>query len=104
MLEEAQQSGKATAVLNKKDEPHKLIKVLLGLIKILGKLPLQKLSARMAYSMAFNLILLLFMLILKATGNQVKEFPNAWDFRFLIFTSVVVFFVGISDIFHNRRR
>ncbi|MNI00359.1 hypothetical protein D3C73_531570 [compost metagenome] len=70
-----------------------------GFGKMFEKLPLQKLSARMAYCMGFDLILLVFILILRVTGQQLLDFPNAWDFRFIVFTSIVVFFVGISDMF-----
>jgi hypothetical protein len=93
----------AGALLNRMDELLKLLKAFLEIMKMLGQLPLYKLSARMVYCMAFNIILLLFALLLRATGNQVQDFPNAWDFRFIIVISVVVFFVGISDMFKRGR-
>ncbi|NEW08290.1 hypothetical protein GK047_20005 [Paenibacillus sp. SYP-B3998] len=77
---------------------------LFGFGKILDKLPLYKLSARMAYCMFFDLILLLFVLILRASGTQVNEFPNAWDFRFILVTTIVVFFVGLGDLWKGRHK
>ena len=74
-----------------------------GIGRMFEKLPLQKLSARMAYCMGFDLILLVFTLILRVTGKQMLDFPNAWDFRFIIFTSIVVFFVGVSDMFKKAK-
>ena len=38
----------------------------------MDKLPLYKLSARMAYCMFFDLVLLLFVLILRATDTQIE--------------------------------
>ncbi|MFD0692681.1 hypothetical protein ACFQZT_01105 [Paenibacillus sp. GCM10027628] len=75
---------------------------LFGFEKMMEKLPLQKLSARMAYCMFFDLALLLFVLVLRASGTQVNQFPNAWDFRFIIVMTIVVFFVGLSDMWRGR--
>lgn len=73
-----------------------------GFGKMLDKLPLHKLSARMAYCMFFDLVLLLFVLVLRASGTKVNDFPNAWDIRFIVITTIVVFFVGLCDIWKDR--
>ncbi|MBD0382594.1 hypothetical protein [Paenibacillus sedimenti] len=70
--------------------------------KFMDKLPLQKLSARMAYCMFFDMVLLSFVLVLRALGIQVNEFPNSWDFRFIVVMTIVVFFVGLSDMWKGR--
>jgi hypothetical protein len=70
-----------------------------GIDKLVNKLPLHKLSAKMAYCLVFNILLLLLMLILTWTGKQIDTFPNAWDCRFILLTTIVVFFIGISDLF-----
>ncbi len=69
--------------------------------KIFAKLPLYKLSARMAYCLAFDMLLLLFTMTLHVWGKRIDTFPNAWDFRFMLLTTIVVFFVGISDMFRD---
>lgn len=76
---------------------------LFGFGKMMDKLPLYKLSARMAYCMFFDLVLLFFVLILRATDTKMNDFPNAWDFRFIVFTTIVVFFVGLCDLIKFRK-
>ncbi|MGG1551930.1 hypothetical protein [Paenibacillus ferrarius] len=71
---------------------------LFGFGKLIDKLPLHKLSARMAYCLFFNLILLLFVLVLRATNAKINEFPNAWDLRAIVLVTVIVFFVGLCDL------
>ncbi|MDD9266232.1 hypothetical protein ACFPES_04230 [Paenibacillus sp. GCM10023248] len=71
---------------------------------MMDKLPLHKLSARMAYCMFFNLLLLMFVLILRLSGTQVNEFPNAWDVRFIVVTTIIVFLIGLSDLVKIRKR
>ncbi|NOU64217.1 hypothetical protein GC096_09280 [Paenibacillus sp. LMG 31461] len=79
---------------------------LFGFGKMMDKLPLHKLSARMAYCMFFDLLLLFFVLILRATDTKMNEFPNAWDFRLIVLTTIVVFFVGLCDLmgFRNNKK
>lgn len=76
---------------------------LFGFGKIMDKLPLYKLSARMAYCMFFDLVLLFFVLILRATGTKVNDFPNAWDVRIIVFVTIVIFFVGICDLIVRKK-
>ncbi|MDR6553091.1 hypothetical protein [Paenibacillus qinlingensis] len=76
---------------------------LFGFGKMMDKLPLHKLSARMAYCMFFDLVLLFFILILRVTDTKVNEFPNAWDFRLIVLTTIVVFFVGLCDLMKFRK-
>ncbi|WP_310185020.1 hypothetical protein [Bacillus sp. 3255] len=71
---------------------------------MMDKLPLHKLSARMAYCMFFNLLLLMFVLILRLSGTQVNEFPNAWDVRFIVVTTIIVFLIGLSDLVKIRKK
>lgn len=87
----------------KSNEPESWFDVL-GFGKMMDKLPLHKLTARMAYCMYFDLLLLFFVLVLRASDTKVNDFPNAWDFRFIVITSVVVFFVGLSDLWKNRKK
>lgn len=75
-----------------------------GLAKMMDKLPLHKLSARMAYCMFFDLALFLFVLVLRVSGTQMNDFPNAWDFRFIVITTIVVFFVGLCDIWKGWKK
>jgi hypothetical protein len=77
---------------------------LFGFGKMMDKLPLYKLSARMAYCMFFDLVLFLFVLVLHVTGTQMNDFPNAWDFRFIVITTIVVFFVGLCDVMRGRKK
>ena len=70
---------------------------------MMDKLPLYKLSARMAYCMFFDLVLLLFVLVLRASGTQMNDFPNAWDFRFIVITTILVFWVGLSDVWKGKK-
>ncbi|WNR43521.1 hypothetical protein [Paenibacillus roseipurpureus] len=76
---------------------------LFGIGKMMDKLPLYKLSARMAYCMFFDLVLLFFVLFLRAMGMRVNDFPNAWDVRVIVFVTIVVFFVGISDVMAKKK-
>jgi|GEM_PF-6092155 len=76
---------------------------LFGFGKLMEMLPLQKLSARMAYCMYFDLVLLLFILILRASGTRLNDFPNAWDLRFIVVMSIVIFFVGLGDMCRPRK-
>jgi uncharacterized integral membrane protein len=76
---------------------------LFGFGKMMDKLPLHKLSARMAYCMFFDLLLLFFVLILRATDTKMNEFPNAWDFRLIVLTTIVVFFVGLCDLMKLKK-
>ncbi|NQX70452.1 hypothetical protein HQN90_30360 [Paenibacillus alba] len=76
---------------------------ILGFGKMMDKLPLYKLSARMAYCMFFDLVLLLFVLVLRASGTQMNDFPNAWDFRFIVITTILVFWVGLSDVWKGKK-
>ncbi|SDN24869.1 hypothetical protein SAMN04487897_102274 [Paenibacillus sp. yr247] len=76
----------------------------LGFGKMIDKLPLYKLSARMAYCMFFDLLLLIFVLVLRASGTQMNDFPNAWDLRFIVITTIVVFFVGLCDVMKGRNK
>lgn len=71
--------------------------------RLFDKLPLHKLSARMAYCLVFDTLLLVFTLTLHIWGKRIDTFPNAWDFRFILLTSIVVFFVGISDLFKDQQ-
>jgi hypothetical protein len=73
-----------------------------GIDRLLNKLPLHKLSARMAYCLFFNVLLLFFVVVLTLTDKHIDTFPNAWDFRCIIFMTIVVFFVGISDLFRDN--
>jgi hypothetical protein len=77
---------------------------LFGFGKMMDKLPLHKLSARMAYCMFFDLVLLFFCLILRATGTKLNDFPNAWDFRLIVLTTIIVFFVGLCDLMGIRKK
>ncbi|OCT10692.1 hypothetical protein A8709_22920 [Paenibacillus pectinilyticus] len=77
---------------------------LFGFGKMMDKLPLNKLSARMAYCMFFDLVLLFFTLILRVTNTTMNEFPNAWDFRLIVLTTIVVFFVGLCDLIGFRKK
>ncbi|OAS21879.1 hypothetical protein [Paenibacillus oryzisoli] len=76
---------------------------LFGFGKMMDKLPLHKLSARMAYCMFFDLLLLFFVLILRATDTKMNDFPNAWDFRLIVLTTIVVFFVGLCDMMKMKK-
>ncbi|KRE83818.1 hypothetical protein ASG89_11920 [Paenibacillus sp. Soil766] len=76
---------------------------LFGFGKMMDKLPLHKLSARMAYCMFFDLVLLFFVLILRATDTTMNEFPNAWDFRLIVLTTIVIFFVGLCDLMKFKK-
>ncbi|TXK85623.1 hypothetical protein [Paenibacillus sp. N3.4] len=75
-----------------------------GFGKMMDKLPLYKLSARMAYCMFFDLVLLLFVLVLRVSDTQVNDFPNPWDFRFIVMTTIVVFFVGLCEVWKDRKK
>lgn len=75
----------------------------LGWGRMMDKLPLHKLTARMAYCMYFDLVLLFFVLVLDISETHLNDFPNAWDIRFIVITSVVVFFVGLFDIWKGHR-
>ncbi|MDR6878352.1 hypothetical protein J2X61_000093 [Bacillus sp. 3255] len=54
--------------------------------------------------MFFNLLLLMFVLILRLSGTQVNEFPNAWDVRFIVVTTIIVFLIGLSDLVKIRKK
>ena len=88
---------------NKSNEPNKSTD-LFGFGRMMDKLPLHKLSARMAYCMFFDLLLLLFVIILRVTGTKVNEFPNAWDFRFIVMTTIIVFFIGLCDLMGLKKK
>ncbi|GFZ81629.1 hypothetical protein GCM10008018_29140 [Paenibacillus marchantiophytorum] len=75
-----------------------------GFGKLLDKLPLHKLSARMAYCMFFDLVILLFVLVLRSSGTQMNDFPNAWDLRFIMLTTVLIFLVGLCDVWKFKRK
>lgn len=66
------------------------------------KLPLHKLSARMAYCLMFDILLLVLVVTLHMCGQQIDTFPNAWDFRFILVTTIIVFFAGISEMFKDQ--
>ncbi|MBP1962321.1 hypothetical protein J2Z65_001520 [Paenibacillus aceris] len=87
---------------NKSNEPSRSSDIF-GFGRMMDKLPLHKLSARMAYCMFFDLMLLLFVIILRISGTQVNEFPNAWDFRFIVMTTIVVIFIGLCDLMKVRK-
>jgi hypothetical protein len=97
------ESPKDNSPQKKSNEPNKSSD-LFGFGRMMDKLPLHKLSARMAYCMFFDLLLLLFVIILRITGTQVNEFPNAWDFRFIVMTTIVVFFIGLCDLISVRKK
>jgi hypothetical protein len=73
------------------------------LAKLLEKLPLQKLSSRMAYALTFNTMLLLFMTVLFMTETRFNGFPNAWDYRMMLIVNFAVFLLGLWDVFRHKR-
>ncbi|MDU0331956.1 hypothetical protein ACTNDP_22145 [Paenibacillus barengoltzii] len=70
---------------------------LFGLGKLMDKLPLTKLTARMTYSVVFSVILLGVTAFMYFRKSEPADFPTAWDVRGIIFLVVIVFFVGIWD-------
>ncbi|HZG87327.1 hypothetical protein [Paenibacillus sp.] len=72
------------------------------LAKLLARIPVHKLSSRMVYSLLFNVLLFMFMTFLYATGTTIGEFPNAWDYRFMVSVNLAVFVLGIWDAMDRR--
>jgi len=73
------------------------------LAKLLARIPVYKLSSRMVYALLFNVLLFLFMTFLYATGTTIGDFPNAWDYRFMVSVNVLVFVLGILDAVDRGR-
>lgn len=70
---------------------------------VFHKLPLNKLSARMAYCMCGALILLVVTTYLAVYGTKIPDFPTAGDIRASYIVCVIILFVGMWDILFKKK-
>lgn len=69
---------------------------------IFHKIPLNKLSSRMAYCMAAAFVIMVFAATLAITGTKVHDFPTGWDIRIMLVVSVIFLFIGIWDVINKK--
>ncbi|AWP28694.1 hypothetical protein [Paenibacillus sp. Cedars] len=65
--------------------------------KILDRLPMSKLTAKMSYCIIFAVMLIIFTLIMSSIKTSPTDFPTSWDMRGIIAIFCIIFFVGIWD-------